>query len=129
MVISATVDTGDLLTEERVGKIHREKTTRSQLLNLLGPPDAVLREGTKATISAETGSEELSYELAFLPFAEKYQPSPNYAVFYYQNISASSFGMIVVAAGTNKTDIERKRLWVLVEEQQGIVADYVFRSD
>ena len=75
MVMSSSVDTGDLLTEERANQIQRERTTRAQLLKLLGPPDAFLREGASMPIAAETGTEELSYELAFLPFLEGSAPS------------------------------------------------------
>lgn len=129
VVMSSSVDTGNLLVEENVGKIQKGKTTRGELLKLLGPPTAALYEGEQTTIPTSSGEEKLTYKLAFLPFADKFESRPDYVIFYYQNASASHSGVMVVAAAKSTIKIERNRLWVLLDENQDFVADYVFRND
>lgn len=129
MVVSSSVDTGDLLVEERVNQVRRGETTRAEMLNLFGPPVVVLNEGERAKTSSSNGAEELAYETAFLLFAEKFQPDPKNVIFYYEKSSASNSGVVVVLTAKSKTTINRNRLWVLLDDDRDVVLDYVLRND
>lgn len=129
MFVSASVDTGNLLAEERVSQVRRGETTRTELLNMFGPPVVVLNEGERTKTSLSNEAKELNYEVAFLLFAEKFQPESKNVIFYYENTSASNSGVVVVLTAKSKTTINRNRLWVLLDDDRGVVLDYVLRND
>lgn len=128
-VVGSSVDAGDILSDEKIRHIQKGQTTRKEVLKLFGPPVAVFHEGKQATIYLPTGKEEISYELAFLPFSSDFKPQSELVIFYYQSFAESGFDFMVIAAGTTKKTIKRKRLWILLDEKKDCVVAYDFRKD
>lgn len=129
MVMTSSVDVMDRLSDERIEKIQDGATTRGEVLDWFGPPAALLRPGKETRVQGRYGEELLTFDEQFLLFADRHAPKPTWAVFFYQQWASKASGAMVVAVGTNKLTVLRRRLWVLVDEATGTVGGHVFRQD
>jgi hypothetical protein len=134
--------TGEPIREDRLQTIKPGKTTKQDLLELFGPPGAVVAQHEIAAIPTPqiwkagpaTSFKMMTREYRFQSdtFFELFTPgrelSEYHRIYYYDYIVSSLTGHVFVIAfyesGRTKTDC----LWALVNEKTGIVEDYIFKN-
>ena len=129
MVMTSSVDVLDQLGDAQIEKIEDGATTRREVLEWFGPPAALLRPGKETRVQGRFGEDLLTFDEQFLLFTDRHGPKSTWAVFFYQQWASKASGAVVIAVGTNKTTVLRRRLWVLVDEATGTVGGHVFRQD
>jgi hypothetical protein len=125
--------TGTAIRTERVKSIVPGKSTKSDLLDMFGAPMTVASRDEILTLSStaimgKPFSNRFSYRLRADTFFALFPPVDEYRriYYYYHAVSYKYPVWYVLYFGENgKTKIDR--LWVLVNEQTGIVEDYAFK--
>jgi len=112
--------------EEEIERIHLGKTTKEEILDWFGPPNAMATKGKIfqfASSSAGIKAEPISNEILFELFSGKHQLANHHSVYFYST-SETTGGQVLFILGTS-ADINK--LWVLVNQESGLVEDYVYR--
>ena len=120
-------------------KIERGKTTRLEIIEWLGPPDAIAREGKTMKVPPLGPSKEGSLDVNsqdFLDlFSEKHVIIPKHIVYYYETSAFHGTGAVIVlldaggVAPITPLRLMVSRLWILVDTETGHVVDYIFHEE
>jgi hypothetical protein len=108
--------------DAEVKKIERGRTTKEEILRWFGPPLAIARkdEGDKI-IPPENVRAETFLEL----FAAKHTLTEGDVVYYYRNVEAKNSGGVVLFVVLEDRRLATSKLWVLIDNGNGIVKDFV----
>jgi len=113
----------------RIENIQPGKTTRPEILQWFGPPAAIAKQDGKfiSRLSAnEEDSEEISSQAFFGKFSQTHMIGKNHMIYYYIH----RFGTIRARAfQANPVKPFIDKLWVLINQESGLVEDYVFMKD
>jgi hypothetical protein len=105
------------LEEDFVKEIRSGKTTKEEVLDLFGPPTAIARKGKVMTLPPpghlKAGFIEVDSETFFEPFSLKFENTDEHIVYYYYHPTVWG---------------SESRLWLYINETNGIVEDYIFRG-
>ena len=121
-----SVEYGIAFDEEEIERIHLGKTTKEEILGWFGPPNAMATKGKIfqfASSSAGSKAEPISNEILFELFSGKHQLANHHSVYFYST-SGTAGGEVLYMSDTSP-DINK--LWVLVNQESGLVEDYVYR--
>ena len=116
-----------LFTKAQAEKIERGKTTKAEVLQWFGPPLAIVRKNEGG--QALKGEEDIRPETFFELFSGKHVISQDHVVYYYRNLGKGAMIGYVVVAGRAQEWKTRERLWILINQKNGIVEDYMLRQD
>ncbi len=117
------------------------ETTKKELLGLLGPPAAMTRKDMNSMIfDPQTGTTTLlPPESFFEMFSLENGPGMEHVIYYYQSIKASQHGFFIyfffgiVPYGPAPIEKYKPRvdleLWVLIDNEKGIVIDYAYKQN
>ena len=105
------------LEKDFVDEIKPWVTTKEEILNLFGPPTAIARKGKVMTLPPpghlKAGFVEVDSETFFEPFSLKFENTDEHIVYYYYHPTVWG---------------SESRLWLYINETNGIVEDYIFRG-
>lgn len=130
-----SIITGPPLSEEDIKKIDPGKTPKAEILERFGVPMAVGAKGERLTIPRESawkssggirlgGYYQTESDTFFELFSSRHNIRDHHRVYYYYQAVSSG-----VASPVYKTvRIRVDKLWVLVNEETGVVEDYVFKK-
>ena len=125
------------LKKEVIKNIEPGKTTRTNILEWLGPP-AILakREGVTLLPPLDPDPEKMRQvdsNVFFKYFLKRHAISEHHVVYYYFNewekiggVSIPIPGIALASLPLTSTDLQFSELWVLVNRTTGRVEDYVF---
>lgn len=108
------------------------QTTRQEIIAALGPPLALARQGVKTTVffgdtylpMSSSRTPEVYFEL----FRDRLALRDNHVIYYYRSASSYASESFVIFAMSRTVKLHIKSLWVLVDDDTGIVQDYIFRT-
>lgn len=122
------------LPGEQIRGIRRGATTRQEILERFGPPAAVARRGTTMVYpppgSAGQGRADVQSDTFFELFSIGRTLRGTEIVYYYDSSRRLATGVLIIpiiGGGYHSAEIAVDRLWLLVDEESGLVEDYVFR--
>ena len=127
LVVSGSRKGEQLFTKEQAEKIERGKTTKAEVLQWFGPPVAMARKDKGG--QALGGEGDLRPETFFELFTGKHAVGQFHVVYYYRNLRTEEIGAAVLLAASGQVSMKRERLWILINDANGIVEDYVLRED
>jgi len=116
--------------EEEIERIHLGKTTKDEILDWFGPQNAMATKGEKfqfASSSAGSKAEPINNEILFELFSGKRQLANHHSVYFYFTSRTFSVTLSPVMFETSDTSLDINKLWVLVNQESGLVEDYVYR--
>ncbi len=122
------------LERTRAADIRTGLTTKKEVLAWFGPPLAVARKGTIMIIppprSTRDGWQEVSSDTFFELFSSRHAAMEDPIVYYYDSYRERGMGfqLFFNALGGITIRSQVDRLWVLIDNRTGVVADYVFRD-
>ena len=131
---------GPPIQEKMLKKIERGKTTRLEVLELLGSPDSKARRDTIMIVPPlrprkEDSLDVKSQDLLDL-FSAKNVITEKHIIYYYESSTLYGVGVVVVGVaagdGVHKLPPQKlrvSRLWILIDTETGHVVDYIFRRD
>ena len=111
------------LPQEAVARIEPRETKKTQILEWFGPPTAIVAKGDRLPITGDQTEAASFFEL----FSSKHTISDYHRVYYYYHAVMKKQAVVLAVYIHEKTSINIDKLWVLVNEETGIVEDYVFR--
>ena len=118
---SGTDTTRETFSKAAVKKIEPGKTTKDDILKWFGPPVAIARKGEEdKIISVENVRADTFLEL----FSAKRTLTEHDIVYYYRSVKSSKSGVLVVFAAGENTRSSTAKLWVLIDDRNGIVEDF-----
>lgn len=112
--------------EEEIERIHLGKTTKEEILDWFGPPNAMATKGKifqSASSSAGSKAEPITNEILFELFSGKRQLANHHSVYFYSTSGTSGLDVLFMS----ETSADINKLWVLVNQESGLVEDYVYR--
>jgi hypothetical protein len=121
--------------KERVERVRPGQTSIRDVLTWLGPPAAIARSGKTIIFPppsmGKRGYLEMRSDVFFELFSSGRELRKEEVVYYYDSSRKSSLGalviLIVINIGGQTDRMKVERLWLLVDEQSGIIEDYVYR--
>lgn len=126
--------TGATIRTERVKSIVPGRSTKGELLDMFGAPEAIASQDETITLSStaimgKPISSRFVYSLGADTFFALFPPADEYhRVYYFFHAVSYKYPVWYVLYfgenGKTKTD----RLWVLVNEKTGLVEDYAFKQ-
>lgn len=122
----ASVEYDFTFDEEEIERIHLGKTTKEEILDWFGPPNAMATKGKIfqfASSSADSKAEPISNEILSELFSGKHQLANHHSVYFYSTSGISVFKGLFI----EDTSPDINKLWVLVNQESGLVEDYVYR--
>lgn len=132
------VTTGRPLKDEKIIRIQPGKTTKEDIIEWFGAPMAIAVQGEILKIQAEASWAknmprggyyfEIDSDTFFELFSSKHELTEYHRIYYYYRaVSKKGFLILLLYLyDSGKTVIDK--LWILVNEETGIVEDYVFRK-
>jgi hypothetical protein len=125
-IVMSSYQSGESLQEKQIQQIAPGTTTKQQILDLFGPPVAVARKGSAQMVpSAYQG---IQVDTFFELFSPKHTLTERHIVYYYPAREVKGTSVLVPFAGAANNQVATDRLWILIDDGTGIVADYVFRK-
>lgn len=124
--IVRSVEYDFIFDEEEIERIHLGKTTKEEILDWFGPPNAMATKGKSfqfASSSAGSKAETITNEILFELFSKKHQLANHHSVYFYSTSRTSNLEIILASV----TSPDMNKLWVLVNQESGLVEDYVYR--
>ena len=129
---------GVRLPQKTVDQLQAGITTKAELLEWFGLPLSVAAKGETLTIPrgqewVGSGTRFASYENVdadtfFELFATKNAITERDRIYYYHHTVSSKYGVVIAVYVHETVNTRSDRLWVLVDEETGLVKDYVFRK-
>jgi len=132
---------GEPIKEDKTKMIQPGKTTKEEIIQWFGIPSVIAKKGEKMSLpiemaggmygigaAGEVGKQEVSSDTFFNLFSSKHKLIENHRIYYftYTKNKGSTFNMpfFGYSGGRALTD----KLLVLINEDTGIVEDYIFRK-
>src|SRR5262245_20874629 len=106
----------------RAARIVPGTTSRAAVLEDLGPPDTVVRHGAPAADQAAGAA-------ALEVFTARGQQVAGRCVYVYSADARTSSEGLLLLMVSQSTTTSTRRLWVLVDDATGLVADCVYREE
>ena len=132
--------TGPDLSEDSVERIEPGRTTKHQLFEWFGLPMAIgendellhiprptIYSGSSVGDIRRGGYDDINADTFFELFSSTRQLGDQHRVYYYYRAVSTSYVVIGGLAYYTSSHTQTRRLWVLVDEDRGIVDDYLFR--
>jgi len=129
--------TGPSLPQETIAKIQPGKTTKAEVLEWLGPPITIGAKGEIVAVLRPTewikhnvllgGSRDTEVATWFELFAPKRETSDYHRVYYYYRAVTTRFDVPFPGMFVFDDTTIHDQLWILMNEETGIVEDYVLR--
>lgn len=117
-IIGARYLDDEPIGKEEVVKIRPGQTHIMEIMTRLGPPETIARQGQSSTYFELFSSDRMLKE--------------EEAVYYFQASRKVNSGFIVILilinGGGLTHRIQADRLWLLVNEQTGLIENYVYRG-
>lgn len=130
MTGTSRVEMGNDVVQANVEKIIPGVTAKSQVLEIFGPPLALARKDTAIFMPSKQGRDSSKVDSAtlFELFSTQHKLTAQHIVYYYDNthITGETFAVMFAISTTQKS--LSNRLWVLINNETGIVEDYVYRA-
>src|SRR2546423_8252066 len=133
------LSSGVSLSEARVQRLQPGKTSKHEVLELFGMPLSIAKKGEVLTVSRGSeykagGSGVEHAGLYFVPadtffelFTPKHRIGEYHRIYYYYDAVSNKpllmLGVYFRESSTTRSD----QLWMLINEQTGLVDDFVFR--
>ena len=131
------------IDKEELKNIERGKTTNLEIIEWLGPPDAIARTGTTMKVPPlgprKEGSLNVNSQDFLDLFSEKHTITPKHIVYYYETSAFHGTGAVMVvvtpyggSGGSGPISplrLMESRLWILIDTETGHVVDYIFREE
>jgi hypothetical protein len=127
------------IDKKELESIERGKTTSLEIIEWLGPPDAIARMGTTMKIPPlgprKEGSPDVNSQDFLDLFSTEYVITKRHIAYYYETSSFHATGAVMVfldAGYSGPISPLRQlasRLWILIDTETGQVVDYLFREE
>jgi|LGVF01.2.fsa_nt_gb hypothetical protein len=131
------------IKKNELEKIERGKTTQLEIIDRLGPPDAIARRGTIVKVPPlsprKQGSLDVDSQDFLDLFSAKHVISQKHIVYYYETSAFHGMGAVIIVVGLSgggggSEQISPlryfiSRLWILIDTETGRVVDYIFRRE
>lgn len=128
------------LLHKTVNQLQAGKTTRAEVLKWFGPPLSIVTKGETLTIVhgapsrpgsmvAEASYETVQADTFFELFSTKHTITDRDRIYYYQYAVSYKYTVFLLVYMNETANTRSDRLWVLIDEQTGLVEDYVFRKE
>lgn len=126
---------GAPVPQARVAALRPGTTTKYELLESFGMPLSIARKGETLLIArgmdhaaggvTPAHFEYLSADAFFEPFADR-ATGAQHRVYYYSHTISSKHAVVITAYLKESVTRRSEDLWVLVNEQTGLVEDFLF---
>jgi hypothetical protein len=135
-VLHVHVRENEAIGRERFQMIRCGETTRQDIVTALGPPLATARKVKKTSFPAPRAA-TIRYAMRDTgPFLELFSGdktlSDSEAVYYYRSTERDTNGfllvLILINMGARNNSLKTENLWLLVDEQKGIVENVEYRD-
>ncbi|KPJ63568.1 hypothetical protein AMJ44_14270 [candidate division WOR-1 bacterium DG_54_3] len=132
------VTTGRPLKDEKIIRIQPGKTTKGDIIEWFGAPMAIAVQGEILKIQTEASWAkgnprggyyfEIDSDTFFELFSSKHELTEYHRIYYYYRAVSTKSAVILLLYFYESGRTVIDRLWILVNEETGIVEDYVFRK-
>lgn len=132
------VSTGRPLEDGKILRIQPGKTTKEAVIEWFGTPMAIAIQGEILKIQTEASWAknmprggyyfEIDSDTFFELFSSKHELTEYHRIYYYYHAVSTKYAVILVVAAHERGKTVIDKLWILVNEETGIVEDYVFRK-
>lgn len=120
---------------KQAAAIKAGSTTKQEILARFGPPLAAARRGTTMILppprATRSGWQEVSSDTFFELFPARAASLDDPVIYYYDSYRERGLGFQIFLGslyGAIHMRSQVSRLWVLIDNRNGVVADYVFRD-
>lgn len=120
-------------------KIERGKATRLEIIEWLGPPDAIARRGKTMKVPPlgprKEGSPDVNSQDFLDLFSKEHVITPKHIVYYYETSAFHGTGAVMwfldaaYVGPISPLRLMVSRLWILVDTDTGYVVDYIFHEE
>jgi len=128
----ATIATKQVFPVERVKHIQPGATTKQQVLDWFGPPGVVVKKGERVRVRSVRGDgrepRELSFDDILGFFPARHDENHHLVVFRYQYWKSEVPWVAAPFAHLAEEQVTVFSLWVLMNEDTGIVEDSALRT-
>lgn len=130
LVVGGTTKLDDQISEKSVKQITAGKTTKSEILEWFGPPTAIARRGKSLAIPDADfdGTRTVDSETFFELFSIKHDLTEDHIIYYYQSFKVGSTAGIFLFVGSESKKVHSSKIWMLINNNTGIVEDYVYKK-
>jgi len=118
------------IKEKQIQGINHGQTTRQQILDWFGEPNAVARQDggfLYKPMGSYITSQEFAAEAFFKLFSGTHLIGAQHIIYYYQHLQ--NFGMTGVLNAPTEKVVVIERLWVLMNQETGKVEDHIFKKE
>lgn len=134
-VIKQRLPADEPLPAARIGAIRAGATTRREILEWFGPPTGIARRGAVMVYPAPgvamRGRVDIRSDAVFELFSAGRTPRASDIVYYYDSACVKGLGILfipIVGGGGYTREVAVERLWILIDENTGLVEGHVFRG-
>ena len=117
--------------EDQIKMILPGKSTKQEILLWFGPPLAIARKGKVMKLPPPAGGEEhpdeVRWETFLRLFSPKHELTSFHSIYYYHYAESETEPVYFVYADRAEKKLVIDKLWILINQQTGIVEDYIFR--
>ena len=127
------------LPQKTVDGLQAGKTTKAELLEWFGLPLSIAVKGETLTIPLGPewfGSgvrharyEQVDADTFFELFSSKHSITDHDRIYYYHRTVSSKYAVVLAVYLNETVNTRSDRLWVLVDEETGLVEDFFFRKE
>jgi len=118
-------DSHDSFGAQNIVKIEPGRTTKKQVLDLFGPPAGIARKGQEEKIIPVL---RVRAETLIELFSARQTLNDGDIVYYYRNVALETRGGAVLLAVHSSRSVQTQELWILIDDNAGIVRDYVTKG-
>jgi len=112
--------------DKEIERIQSGITTKDEILNWFGPPNAMASKTKRLQFAVPAAGGEtntINYEILFELFSTKHQLTNEHSVYFYYTSDSSQHNFAFLLREMPGVD----KLWILINQESGLVEDYVFR--
>lgn len=130
---------GEPIKEDKTKMIQPGKTTKEEIIQWFGIPTVIAKKDEKMSLpiemagmmgvtGGEVGKQEVSSDTFFNLFSSKHKLMENHRIYYYRYTKSSGTNFSMPFFGYSGGRALTDKLLVLINEDTGIVEDYIFRK-
>jgi len=127
------------LPQKTVDEVQPGKTTRSEVLEWFGMPLSIAKKGEVLRIPhgpewaaggvRPAGYNQVDADAFFELFSTKHKITDHQRIYYYFSSLSTKYGVVLAVYVHESANTRVDRLWLLIDEETGLVDDYVFRKE
>jgi hypothetical protein len=133
------LSSGVSLSEARVQRLQPGNTSKHEVLELFGMPLSIAKKGEVLTVSrgseykaGGSGVEHAGLYLVpadtfFELFTPKHRMAEHHRIYYYYDAVSNKHLLMLGVYYRESSSTRSDQLWILINEQTGLVEDFVFR--